>query len=95
MSAEGREYDTLRERVADMLAYNDECGPGPVSRQEYLEDAAEIIAAVRAASRLPNDHEVLRLICEPGTGDPQDARERQIAGIAHDIGWAGALEARS
>lgn len=36
-----------REKIADELAYNDECGPGPVSRQEYLDDADAILRIVR------------------------------------------------
>jgi hypothetical protein len=36
----------LREKIADELARNDECGPGPVSRQEYLDDAAAILRIV-------------------------------------------------
>lgn len=33
----------LSKRVAAALAYNDECGPGPVSREEYLADADVLI----------------------------------------------------
>lgn len=40
---------TLREEVAARLAYFDECGPGPVSRGEYLEDADEILVLMNAA----------------------------------------------
>jgi len=36
----------VREKVADALAYNDACGPGPVSRAEYLADADAIIATI-------------------------------------------------
>lgn len=38
--------DSLRDRIADELAYNDECGPGPVSRQEYEDDADAILRIV-------------------------------------------------
>lgn len=52
LHSDGSEHD-LRERVADALAHNDACGPGPVSRQEYLDDAATLIALVRADGLLP------------------------------------------
>lgn len=46
--SESGEVVPLRERVADMLAENDACGPGPVSRQEYLDDADALIALIEA-----------------------------------------------
>jgi hypothetical protein len=36
----------LREKIADELAHNDECGAGPVSWQEYLADADAILRIV-------------------------------------------------
>lgn len=36
----------LRRKVAAALAYNDECGPGPLSSEEYLADADELIKIV-------------------------------------------------
>jgi multidrug efflux pump subunit AcrA (membrane-fusion protein) len=36
----------LAAKIADELAYNDECGPGPVSRREYLDDANAILRIV-------------------------------------------------
>jgi hypothetical protein len=36
----------LAAKIADELAYNDECGPGPVSRSEYLDDANAILRIV-------------------------------------------------
>lgn len=43
--------DAAITRVADMLAYNDACGPGPVSRSEYLADAEAVLRA--AAGETP------------------------------------------
>lgn len=37
----------LRERIAAELKRNDECGPGPVSDMEYLDDADAILRIVR------------------------------------------------
>jgi len=38
----------LRDCVADMLAENDAAGTGPLSRQEYLDDADALLALVAA-----------------------------------------------
>lgn len=41
---------SLTAKIADELRRNDECGPGPVSDQEYLADAAAIV-------RIVNEHQ--------------------------------------
>lgn len=46
LSPQGEDHE-LREKIADELARNDECGPGPVSRQEYLDDAEVILSMIR------------------------------------------------
>lgn len=38
----------LREKIADELAHNDECGSGPLSRQEYLDDADALLGLIQA-----------------------------------------------
>lgn len=46
LEAEPEPDPRLQERVADMLTENDAAGPGPVSRREYLDDAAAILRLV-------------------------------------------------
>jgi hypothetical protein len=40
------DHSALREKVADALAHNDACGPGPVSRGEYLADADALLSLI-------------------------------------------------
>jgi hypothetical protein len=51
---------SLREEIADLLAYFDQCGPGPVSRGEYLEDADDILKLVVLEEAERAELEVLR-----------------------------------
>lgn len=48
MSFRESRTDLLPERMADMLAENDACGPGPVSRDEYVADARALLGLIQA-----------------------------------------------
>jgi hypothetical protein len=71
----------LRERIADELVHNDECGPGPVSRQEYLDDAAVILRIVAEFSRSSTDRPEQP---EPDALGSQPPAEPETTGGASD-----------
>jgi hypothetical protein len=74
----------LREKIADELAENDQCGVGPLSRQEYLDDAEAVLSLIRTyggtqAARSPQgeDHEadLLRIRAALLEWDAERAKE--------------------
>jgi len=83
---------SLLAKIADELRHNDECGPGPLSDDEYMDDARAILRIVDEhetvqRDRLRAENERLRAILD---GCDDAAIER--ATLAIDDAAMGALD---
>jgi hypothetical protein len=70
----------LREKIAVQLAENDQCGVGPLSRQEYLDDAEAIMSIIRTYG---------------GTQEPRRSPQGEDHEAGIEAAWAAWLDART
>lgn len=67
--------------IADELRRNDDCGPGPLSEQEYLDDAAAILRIVQAHPKIAAGRDRYREALERVT-EAYDDPKKMV-----DIAW--------